>query len=392
MTSYCTCKKRIKQTIFLFFLSFIIVSCATRHPDYWEAHHSFIDKNHEIRIEKSSSYCPVKGPRGWHKKNLKGQFLYRYSCGTENPIFIDSQDALEQGQKMVQKMCDGDLPEYVGRKQSKRHVGTTSTSCFNFSNYNSFLGHTFGSTVCRGGNPVYAQNTSHFFRCPRKVYKNLCDNGDMKGCSNLGVLEQRKKNIANARKLFQKSCDGGDMKGCSNLGTLEKEQGNIANARKVFSKSCNDGDMSGCSHLGVLEKEEGDISNARKLFKKSCDRGHMEGCSNLGNLEYNQRNIAKAGKLFKKSCDGGDMKGCSSLGITEYNQGNVTNAKRLLKKSCNIGYMRGCFHLGVLEYNELGNITNAKKMFKKSCDGGYMEGCSSRKTLEKSGRRISSDH
>ena len=194
----------LKGKVCSYFLIFIIVSCASvRHPSYWLAsHHSFIDGKHEIRVQKSSSYCPVRDSEGKHKKNIEGKLLYHDSCGTKKPIFRDFNNAAQQGEKMVREMCGG-VSKYVGKRPNKTYIGTTSVSCYSRSSYSSsYYGNSLygrGSTSCYGGNPIYDYSMSYFFQC--SDFKSECD-GEI--CLDVITLESQRWNEETPTR--QRSC------------------------------------------------------------------------------------------------------------------------------------------------------------------------------------------
>ncbi|MDY6187442.1 MAG: tetratricopeptide repeat protein, partial [Campylobacter sp.] len=56
-----------------------------------------------------------------------------------------------------------------------------------------------------------------------ELFKKVCDGGEVRGCSNLGVMYEKgfgvEKNEQKAVELYKKACDGGHMLGCHNLGS-----------------------------------------------------------------------------------------------------------------------------------------------------------------------------
>jgi TPR repeat protein len=54
-----------------------------------------------------------------------------------------------------------------------------------------------------------------------QLYKRACDNGDMRGCRNLGISYHYGTGVAKdqkkAKQLYKKACDGGDKRGCKYL-------------------------------------------------------------------------------------------------------------------------------------------------------------------------------
>ena len=93
-----------------------------------------------------------------------------------------------------------------------------------------------------------------------ELYKKACDGGEVRGCSNLGVMYEYgngvEKDFGKAAELSKKACDGGDMLGCSNLGSMYASGNGVEKdsdkAAELFKKACNDGEMLGCRNLGIM--------------------------------------------------------------------------------------------------------------------------------------------
>ena len=77
---------------------------------------------------------------------------------------------------------------------------------------------------------------------------------------------------------------------------------------------CDGGEMVGCSNLGVaFHKGEGvpkDYKRAVALYRKACDGGEMLGCRNHGVMYHDGKGVKKdeerAAKLCQQVCDGGE--------------------------------------------------------------------------------------
>ena len=59
-----------------------------------------------------------------------------------------------------------------------------------------------------------------------KYFKLACDNGEYKGCGNLGVLYENgqgvRQSYSTAKEYYGKACDLGDQQGCDAFATLGK--------------------------------------------------------------------------------------------------------------------------------------------------------------------------
>ena len=107
-----------------------------------------------------------------------------------------------------------------------------------------------------------------------------------------GIAFHKNKEYDKAFELYKKACDGGEMRGCTNLGVMYANgfggEKNEQKAVELYKKACDDGEMLGCYNLGVMYAKgngvEKDFSKAVQLFKKACDGGDMNGCRNLDNI------------------------------------------------------------------------------------------------------------
>jgi len=88
-------------------------------------------------------------------------------------------------------------------------------------------------------------------------------------------------------EVFSKACDNGDAKGCFNLGysynTGKGVEKDYVKARNYYVISCDAGYARACTRLGLLYGEgkgvKKDMKRAIVLFKKGCHGGHKDGCT-----------------------------------------------------------------------------------------------------------------
>ena len=122
----------------------------------------------------------------------------------------------------------------------------------------------------------------------KKSIKIVCDQGkgELKGegrsedgCMILADIEEKQRNINQARQLYKKACDQSDRRYvCFSLILLEDKYGNIQQSRKIYKETCDQGKIKDCMILGDLEKRRGSIDQAKRLYKKLCDAGEVDGC------------------------------------------------------------------------------------------------------------------
>ena len=122
--------------------------------------------------------------------------------------------------------------------------------------------------------------------------KRLCDEGNMVGCFNLGVLHMKgisgaQKDESIALKYFRKACNGGDIDGCLNAGKYYEEgedvRQDLFKAVAFYTKACDGEDAYACMILANLYRDgkgaiKRDSTKAAGYYKKVCEKGYSEGC------------------------------------------------------------------------------------------------------------------
>jgi len=122
--------------------------------------------------------------------------------------------------------------------------------------------------------------------------KRLCDEKNMVGCFNLGIMYMKgirgaELNESKALEYFRKACNGGDIDGCLNAGKYFEEgkelKQDIFKAVEFYNKACDAGEAYGCMILANLYRDgkgklKPDHSKAAIYYKKVCEDGYAEGC------------------------------------------------------------------------------------------------------------------
>ena len=97
-----------------------------------------------------------------------------------------------------------------------------------------------------------------------KEAKKACDEGNARGCTNLGFMYEKgrgvKQDYFKAKELFGKACDGGDAKGCFNLGVMyangQEVKQDYFKAKELFGKACDGEYAEGCKAYSILNKNK----------------------------------------------------------------------------------------------------------------------------------------
>ncbi|MBK7759172.1 MAG: sel1 repeat family protein [Deltaproteobacteria bacterium] len=160
----------------------------------------------------------------------------------------------------------------------------------------------------------------------RAVYTADCDEGAMRACFHVGVLQEggfaAPKDTAAALERLSTSCNAGVARACYREGKL-MESGppgyrDVMQARELYRQACNGSDQDACYSLGMsLLGAEGAANReqAEKRFVLACESNHPGACRELGKLHLGGKATASdaaKGKMFlEQACKAGDAEACT---------------------------------------------------------------------------------
>lgn len=159
----------------------------------------------------------------------------------------------------------------------------------------------------------------------RGVYTADCDEGAMRACFHVGVLQEggfaAPKDTAAALERYSTSCNAGVARACYREGKL-MESGppgyrDVMQARELYRQACNGSDQDACYSLGMsLLGAEGAANReqAEKRFVLACESGHPGACRELGKMHLGGKatasDAAKGKALLDQACKAGDAEAC----------------------------------------------------------------------------------
>ncbi len=118
-----------------------------------------------------------------------------------------------------------------------------------------------------------------------------------------GMKEYKKGNVTKASELYKKSCKNGNVKGCTKLGVLyftgDGVKENHKKAKKLFVKGCKKRYSLACYHLGTIYKRGGDgiernFRKSRMFYALGCKIGLDKSCDQY-NLIRGKREVVGTG-------------------------------------------------------------------------------------------------
>lgn len=267
------------------------------------------------------------------------------------------------------------------------------------------------SQVARGetalGDAVDADRRGDYATA-RRIYRGVCDAGDVRGCTNLAILLDfgrggpREPQVA--EELYTRACFNNSFGACNNLGEMlisnRARTRDPRRARAVFQQACANDFFRACTNLGILRANAVggplDLVGARIVYTKACEGGSADGCNNLAELlatgKGGAEDFAAARRRFSESCEGGFAPGCANLGrMTEVGIGGDADpsaARVLYELACSGGFEEGCGSLGqLLTRIELAeNDAQARALHRRACTEGVVSSCGAFGVLLTSGR------
>lgn len=231
-----------------------------------------------------------------------------------------------------------------------------------------------------------------------RLFRGACDAGEMNACTNLGSMLARgvggvARDVAAAKRLFARACEAAVHEACADLGMLLVST-KPAEAAALFEKGCVGGSMRACHHSGIMSLEgvgtKRDVDQATARFQRACERGHPEACNNLGLIRTDQSppDHVVAARLFKRGCELGSGDACISLGgMALKGTSPVTQdhhlASKLFAQACELEVASGCFNVGLMYEKALAmppQGDSARQRYRAACKLGHAAACAKSST------------
>ena len=189
-------------------------------------------------------------------------------------------------------------------------------------------------------------------------YRSADQRGDAVAASNLGVILERRGDLAGAEAAYRRadargSAEGafnlaglllergdadagmaalhradlrGDAAAAATLGLLLVEKGDEAGACDAYSRADERGDAGAAVNLGVLLERRGDLAGAEAAYRRADARGSADGAYNLGGLYSEHGDPASAADAYERADQRGDPKAAARLGMLLERHGDYHSA------------------------------------------------------------------
>lgn len=193
-----------------------------------------------------------------------------------------------------------------------------------------------------------------------------------------------RKDYATAKKLYRPLCDSGNVQACAALGDVLFDSGNAAGAGPLWEKACNGRVAYACTEVanGHLERAAHNAA-ARNLAiqagTKACDLGDGDGCLAVANATYP---LERRSVWFERACAQGLADGCAfaahSARQGDFGPRNAAAAVRFGEKACTLGNWIECAIAGHAYTNGTDvarDPVKAKQLYTTGCDHGDAPAC-----------------
>ena len=209
--------------------------------------------------------------------------------------------------------------------------------------------------------------------------KNACGDLNFPDCYQIGFKFQKSGDLDRADRIYRHLCDGGDIQRCNDVAAIQQLRGDAAAAKRAFKDACDKKVGLSCFNLGTMVESEGSISDALDLFKKGCDMGSGQSCTQAAALLQRSANVKESEVLLIKGCNLEDATGCNNLGFLKNKNNDKEGARTEYKKACDLGLSLGCRNLAII-LKELGNTPEARSILSSTCNKGDVLSCDLLKT------------
>jgi TPR repeat protein len=201
-----------------------------------------------------------------------------------------------------------------------------------------------------------------------------CGGLDSESCYELGYKLQTAGDLDRADKIYRYLCDKGEIERCNDVAVLKIKRGDTIGAKSMYKDLCSKNVALSCHNFGAVLRREGVLREAVEAFSRACSLKSGQGCSYLAEMLEDDGKTADSEKYFQRACDLDDPTGCNNIGVVKNKRQDKKAAKSDYKKACDLGLSLGCRNLSLL-LAELGEDSEALAVLKKSCDKGDVLSC-----------------
>ena len=204
--------------------------------------------------------------------------------------------------------------------------------------------------------PARAAHERKDYATAKKLYRPLCDGGNVQACAALGDVVFDSGNEAGAVLLWEKACNGRVAYACTEVASGHLARANQSAAARNLAiqagtKACDLGDGDGCL---VVADATTPLERRSVWFERACALNLGDGCAFAAHSarqgDFGPRNAAAAVRFGEKACTLGNWIECAIAGHAFANGTDVARdpvkAKQLYTTGCDHGDAPACKALG----------------------------------------------
>ena len=179
-------------------------------------------------------------------------------------------------------------------------------------------------------------------------YKSADQRGDAAAASNLGVVLERRGDLAGAEAAYRRADARGSADGAFNLAGLLLERGDVEGAMHAYHRADERGDAAAAVTLGLMFLERGDEDAAQDAYSRADERGDAGAAVNVGVLCERRGDLAGAEAAYQRADARGSADGAFNLGALFEQRGDLANAADAYRRADERGDAGAAARLGML--------------------------------------------
>jgi peptidoglycan hydrolase-like protein with peptidoglycan-binding domain/TPR repeat protein len=191
------------------------------------------------------------------------------------------------------------------------------------------------------------------------------DQDDAVAASNLGVLLERRGDLAGAEASYRQADARGSADGAFNLAGLLLERGDVEAAMAAYHRADERGDAMAAATLGLLLLEQGDEVAALDAYARADERGDVGSAVNLGVLCERRGDLVGAEAAYRRADARGSADGAFNLGALLEERGDLTDAIAAYHRADERGDTTAALHAGLL-LERRGHLRDALAAFQRA--------------------------
>lgn len=180
------------------------------------------------------------------------------------------------------------------------------------------------------------------------AYRSADLRGDAAAASNLGVILERRGDLAGAEAAYRRADARGSADGAFNLAGLLFERGDVEAAIDAYYRADARGDATAAATPGLLFLEQGDEDAARDSYGRADARGDAGAAVNLGVLCERRGDLAGAEAAYRRADGRGSPDGAFNLGALFEHRGELANAAAAYYRAEERGDREAAARLGMV--------------------------------------------